>query len=71
MPFPLLSDVQGTVCREYGVLVKKNRSGKPEMGINRSTFIIDPKGKIAKIYKKVDVDHHAREVMKDINLLSE
>jgi len=71
LPFTLLSDEQGTVCEDYGVWIKKTVRGKTFMGINRSTFLIDPEGKIAKIYTPVDVDSHIQEVLEDIKLLSE
>ena len=48
LPFTLLSDAGGTVCGAYGVLAEKSYNGKTYLGIHRTTFIIDPKGKIAK-----------------------
>ncbi len=69
LPFPLLSDENGTVCEDYGVWKEKSMYGKKFLGINRSTFIIDPGGKITKIYHKVDVKKHTMEVMDEINIL--
>ena len=66
LPFPLLSDENDSVCEDYGVWQEKSMYGKKYMGINRSTFIIDPEGKIVKIYPKVNVKTHALEIMDDI-----
>ncbi len=61
--FPLLSDKDGNVSKEYGVLKEKNMYGKKIWGIERSTFIINPEGKIQKIWRKVKVDGHIKEVI--------
>ena len=71
LPFPILSDLNGTACEDYGVWKERSTNGKKFMGINRSTFIIDPKGKIAKIYDKVDVKEHAQELLDEIQNLRE
>ncbi len=71
LPFPILSDLNSTVCENYGVWKERSTSGKKFMGINRSTFIIDPTGKIAKIYDKVDVKEHAQELLDEIRNLRE
>lgn len=60
--FPLLSDKDGKVSKAYGVLVEKNMYGKKVLGIERSTFIINPEGKIAKIFRKVKVENHLQEI---------
>ena len=60
---PLLSDADGTTCEDYGVWVEKNMYGKKSMGIERSTFLIDADGKIAKVWRKVKVDGHVDEVL--------
>ncbi|TDE40356.1 peroxiredoxin [Antarcticimicrobium sediminis] len=60
---PLLSDEDGTVCAAYGVWVEKNMYGKKSMGIERSTFLIDADGKIARIWRKVKVAGHVEEVL--------
>ncbi len=60
---PLLSDEDGTLCKDYGVWTKKMNYGKSYMGIERSTFLIDEKGKIAKIWRKVRVPGHVEEVL--------
>lgn len=66
LPFPLLCDLEKKVAKDYGVYVEKTMFGKKEMGIVRSTFIIDNKGIIQKIYRKVKVDGHKEEVLKFI-----
>ncbi len=59
----LLADENGELCETYGVWQEKSLYGKKFMGIVRSTFIIDPAGKIAKIYPKVSVKGHVAEVL--------
>lgn len=66
---PLLSDAEGSVCEDYGVWVEKNMYGKKSMGIQRSTFLIDPDGKIARVWRKVKVDGHVDEVLEAVNTL--
>ena len=61
--FPLLSDTSGEVTKAYGVYKQKNMYGVIRWGIERSTFIIDEDGKIAKIWRKVKVDGHKDEVL--------
>ncbi len=66
LPFHLLSDEEGKVCEAYGVWKEKSMYGKKYMGIERTTFIIDESGKIAKIYPKVSVTGHVDQVLKDL-----
>lgn len=66
LPFPLLVDEGGAIASEYGSYGLKKFMGKEYMGISRSTFIIDPEGKLAKIYRKVKPEPHAQEVLQDI-----
>jgi thioredoxin-dependent peroxiredoxin len=63
LPFPLASDADGKVCQAYGVWVEKSMYGKKYMGIERSTFLIDGKGIVRKLWRKVKVDGHADEVL--------
>jgi peroxiredoxin Q/BCP len=63
LPFPLLSDPDHKVAQAYGVWKAKTMYGKKTMGIERTTFVIDEEGKIAKIFPKVKVDGHAAEVL--------
>lgn len=66
LPFTLLSDPDGKICNVFGVLVDKNMYGKIFRAIERTTFIIDEDGKVAKVYAKVKVDGHAHAVLEDI-----
>ncbi|HYS99614.1 MAG TPA: thioredoxin-dependent thiol peroxidase [Thermoplasmata archaeon] len=61
--FPLLSDDDGTVTTAYDVWKLKNMYGREYFGIERSTFLIDEKGSIAKIWRKVKVEGHTDEVL--------
>lgn len=61
--FPLLSDVDREVAASYGAFGEKKSYGKTTMGIIRSTFIIDEKGKIEKTWYKVTVKDHVDEVI--------
>lgn len=63
LTFPLLSDPDQAVARSYGVWVEKSLYGRKYMGIERTTFIIDEKGKIAQIFRKVKVAGHVEEVL--------
>jgi peroxiredoxin Q/BCP len=60
---PLLSDETGTASEDFGVWKEKNMYGKTYMGIERSTFLIDADGRIAKAWRKVKVPGHAEEVL--------
>jgi|SRR5579862_518676 len=63
LPFTLLCDTDKQVAQAYGVWREKNMYGRKVMGIERSTFVIDEKGKIAKIFSKVKPAGHAAEVL--------
>ena len=63
LPFPLASDVDGKVCQAYGVWVEKSMYGKKYMGIERSTFLIDGKGVVRELWRKVKVPGHPEEVL--------
>ena len=62
LDFHLLADVDGAVCEAYGVWVEKTSYGKTKMGIERTTFLIDAEGRIARVFPKVRVEGHADEV---------
>jgi peroxiredoxin Q/BCP len=63
LPFTLLADEEKSVVQAFGVWKEKNMYGKKVMGIERSTFVIGPDGKIEKIYGKVKAKGHAAEVL--------
>jgi len=69
LPFNLLSDEKKEVIEKYGVWQEKSMYGRKYMGIVRSTFIIDEKGKISKIFPKVKVNEHNKEVMEALKEL--
>ena len=66
LKFELLSDEKKEVIKKYGVWGKKSFLGKEFMGIIRTTFLINNKGKIHKIWKNVRVKDHAKEVFEEI-----
>ena len=70
LPFPLLADEDHSVAEKYGVVKEKTNDGKTYMGIERTTFVIDSQGKIAKIFPKVKVDEHHKEVLEAIRAAS-
>jgi peroxiredoxin Q/BCP len=63
LPFPLLADTEHTVADAYGVWVEKRNYGKTYQGVERSTFVIDADGVIAKVMRRVKPDEHAADVL--------
>jgi peroxiredoxin Q/BCP len=63
LPFTLGSDKDADVCERYGVWAEKSMYGKKYFGIERSTFLIDASGTIARIWRKVKVPGHVEEVL--------
>jgi thioredoxin-dependent peroxiredoxin len=68
-PFPLLSDTDETLCGEFDVIKEKNMYGKKVMGIERSTFLFDAKGKLVREWRKVRVPGHVEEVLEAVREL--
>ncbi|MBM4176456.1 MAG: peroxiredoxin, partial [Ignavibacteria bacterium] len=66
LPFTILSDEKKTVLQKYGVWKEKSMYGRKYFGIERTTFIIDEKGKIDKIYYKVKIQNHISTVLQDL-----
>ncbi len=66
LPFTLLADTEKVMIEKYGVWAEKSMYGRKYMGIMRSSFLINPAGKIAKIYSKVIPEKHADEVLADL-----
>ena len=64
--FDLISDEDEKICKMFDVIKEKNMYGKKYMGIERSTFLIDKKGKLVKEWRKVKVKGHVEEVLKFI-----
>jgi peroxiredoxin Q/BCP len=69
LPFTLISDEDGSICEAFGTWVEKNNYGKKYMGIERATYLIDDKGVIRHIWRKVKADGHAEEVWETIKSL--
>jgi len=66
LPFTLLSDEATEMIAAYGAWQRKKMAGREYMGIVRMSYLIDPKGRIAKVYPKVKPEAHAAEVLKDL-----
>jgi peroxiredoxin Q/BCP len=66
LPFTLLADPEHKVCEKYGVWKEKSMYGRTYMGVERTTIVIGPDGKIRKIFPKVKVDGHADQVLEAI-----
>ena len=63
LPFTLLADTDHATAEEYGVWVEKNYGGNTYMGVERSTFVIDADGTVAKELRRVKPDTHADDVL--------
>ena len=68
--FDLLADTEKKVVNDYDVWGKKKFMGKEYFGIHRTSFLINPKGCIVKIYEKVKPEKHAQEVLSDLAIVS-
>ena len=62
LPYTLVADVDHAIAEKYGVWGEKSMFGRKYMGVLRTTFIIDPDGKIAKVFEKVTPEGHGEEV---------
>lgn len=71
LPFPLIADPDHVAAMSFGVWKEKTNYGKTYWGIERTTFVIDKAGKIAKIYPKVKVEEHAEKVLEFVRSLSQ
>ncbi len=63
LPFALLADTEHSTAEEYGVWKEKSYAGKTYMGVERSTFVIDADGNVAKVIRNVKPDRHADDVL--------
>ena len=63
LPFTLLADTDHAVADRYGVYGEKQFAGKKYMGVERKTFLIDERGRILRVFDKVNVEQHAGEVL--------
>lgn len=66
MPFELIADTESELCDHFDVIGEKKMFGKAYTGIIRSTFLIDPKGKVIKEWRKVKVSGHVEAVLADL-----
>lgn len=66
LPFPLLADPEKTVLNSYGVWGERYFMGRYFQGTHRITYLIDPKGQVAKVYTEVNTETHAQEILKYI-----
>ena len=66
-PFELISDPDESLCNLFDVIKEKSMYGKKYMGIERSTFLIDEKGKLIKEWRKVKIPGHVEEVLESIS----
>ncbi|MDD3643823.1 MAG: redoxin domain-containing protein, partial [Candidatus Krumholzibacteria bacterium] len=66
LPFTLLSDESTAMISAYGAWQKKKMAGREYMGIVRMSYLVDPEGRIAKVYPKVKPEGHAAEVLEDL-----
>ena len=69
LPFTLLADTDHAICKAYGVWAQKSMFGKKYMGINRTTFVIDKDGRVARVFEKVSPLGHAKEVAEALESL--
>ena len=69
LTFPLLADTEHAVAEAYGVWKEKNMYGRKYMGVERSTFVIDAKGRIAHVFRKVKADGHAEKVREAVSAM--
>ena len=67
IPYPLLADTDKTVSKAFGVWGLKKFMGREYMGVNRSTFLVDEKGKIFKVFPKVKPKGHSEEVLEEFS----
>jgi thioredoxin-dependent peroxiredoxin len=70
LPFILLADTEKAVAKAYGVWGPKKFMGREYEGVTRSSFLISPDGKLAKVYEKVKPEVHAAEVLADLKELA-
>lgn len=63
LPFTLLCDTDKKVAKAFDVIKEKNMYGKKVLGIERTTFLVDPEGRVAHVFPKVKAEGHAEEVL--------
>jgi peroxiredoxin Q/BCP len=68
--YPLIADTEKVICNAYGVWAEKSMYGRKYWGVNRTTFVIDAKGRIARVFEKVKPQDHASEVAEAVAALA-
>jgi peroxiredoxin Q/BCP len=66
LPYTLVPDPDHAIAEAYGVWKEKKNYGRTYMGIERTTFVIDTQGKVARVFPKVKVDGHAEKVLESL-----
>ncbi|MBL8689531.1 MAG: thioredoxin-dependent thiol peroxidase [Rhodospirillaceae bacterium] len=69
LSFPLMSDTEGKACEAFGTWVEKSLYGRKYMGIERATFLIDAKGVVRNVWRKVKVPGHVDDVLAAVKAL--
>jgi len=70
LPYTLIADENHAIAEAYGVWGEKMNYGRKYMGVLRTTYVIDPEGRVARVFEKVKPENHAEEVMEALNVLS-
>jgi len=70
LPYTLIADEDHAIAEAYGVWGEKTNFGRKYMGVLRTTYIIDPDGRVAQVFEKVKPENHADEVAEALNVLS-
>lgn len=70
LPYTLIADQDHAIAEAYGVWGEKMNFGRKYMGVLRTTYIIDPDGRIAQVFEKVKPENHAEEVAEALNVLN-
>jgi len=70
LPYTLIADEDHAIAEAYGVWGEKTNFGRKYMGVLRTTYIIDPDGRVAQVVEKVKPENHAEEVAEALNVLS-
>jgi len=70
LPYTLIADENHAIAEAYGVWGEKMNYGRKYMGVLRTTYLIDPDGRVARVFEKVKPENHAEEVMEALNVLS-
>jgi peroxiredoxin Q/BCP len=70
LPYTLIADQDHAIAEAYGVWGEKMNCGRKYMGVLRTTYIIDPDGRVARVFEKVKPENHGDEVAEALNVLS-